>query len=336
MEIEDVERKARSSSVTTAQLQKIFSDVSEQVTGNSLTGPTTREYLTDWLKGIRKRNADSTRERYEMTVSVFLKSLGGFADRPLSAVGPKHIEDFLNSRIGEGLAPRTVILDVKVVNTAFRRAEKYGIIIKNPVPAVSLPKEQGSEREVFTPEEVQKLYAAAHSLEWQTCVLLGFFLGARLSDCVHMKWENVRPDEGTIEYEQRKTGKKVTVPMHFNLIEHIRYLSKFGTEGNLCPKLAQKGPGGRRGLSESFKLIVKNAGLDLGVVQGKGIRKFTRRTFHSLRHSFTSALANAGVSEELRMKLTGHTTRDTHSRYTHLEMAALKNAVTAIPLFPNP
>ena len=192
---------------------------------------------------------------------------------------------------------------------------------------------QGSEREVFTPEEVQKLHEAAPTVEWQTLILLGYFLGARLSDCVHMKWDNIHPDKGTLEYEQRKTGKNVIVPMHFNLIEHLNHLSKFGTEGYLCPKLAAKGPGGRHGLSEGFKKIAIRAGLDLGVVEGKGVRRFTKRTFHSLRHSFTSALANAGVSEELRMKLTGHSTRDTHSRYTHLEMAALKNAVTSIPLF---
>lgn len=68
-------------------------------------------------------------------------------------------------------------------------------------------------------------------------------------------------------------------------------------------------------------------------VQGKGTRKFTRRTFHSLRHSFNSALANAGVAEEIRMKLTGHSSKAMNTRYTHLEMGMLKNAVTSLPLF---
>ena len=60
------------------------------------------------------------------------------------------------------------------------------------------------------------------------------------------------------------------------------------------------------------------------IVQGKGTRNFTRRTFHSLRHSFNSALANAGVAEEVRMKLTGHSSKDMNSRYTHLQVEALK------------
>jgi hypothetical protein len=44
-------------------------------------------------------------------------------------------------------------------------------------------------------------------------------------------------------------------------------------------------------------------------------------------------LANAGVAEEIRMKLTGHSSKAMNTRYTHLEVDTLKNAVTALPLF---
>ena len=55
------------------------------------------------------------------------------------------------------------------------------------------------------------------------------------------------------------------------------------------------------------------------------------------RHSFNSALANAGVSEEIRMKLTGHSSKGMNARYTHLEVGTLKTAMTSLPLFgPEP
>src|SRR6185437_12734975 len=111
------------------------------------------------------------------------------------------------------------------------------------------------------------------------------------------------------------------------------FISTFGTDGFLCPKLAGKGTGGRRGLSETFKKIVEKAGLDPMTVKGKGIRKFSKRSFHSLRHSFNSALANAGVPEEVRMKLTGHATPIMNSQYTHLQMDTLKKAVSKMPIF---
>lgn len=64
--------------------------------------------------------------------------------------------------------------------------------------------------------------------------------------------------------------------------------------------MADQGPGGRHGLNERFKRIVRKAELDLQTVQGGGKRKISKRTFHALRHSFTSALANADVPQLLR------------------------------------
>lgn len=43
--------------------------------------------------------------------------------------------------------------------------------------------------------------------------------------------------------------------------------------------------------------------------------------------------ANAGIYEEVRMKLTGHSSKPVHHGYTHLELETLKSAVTALPLF---
>jgi site-specific recombinase XerD len=48
-----------------------------------------------------------------------------------------------------------------------------------------------------------------------------------------------------------------------------------------------------------------------------------------LRHSFTSALANQGVSAEVRMKLTGH--KSIHRGHTHHELEKLRAAVEKIP-----
>jgi len=333
IEFERVERRAKQGALTSAQIKKVLNDVSEKVTGDTLIAPSTEDYLNDWLEGVGARAVPATVERYRNSVKLFVANLGEKARKPITAVTPHDVEAFLTSRLKAGVAPKTAIVDLKTINIAFRRAENYNVIPKNPVVAVRPPKEVCSERDVFTPEDVQKLVRAAPSVEWQTLILLGYFIGARLRDCVQMTWDNVNPESGMIEYVQQKTNKKVSVPMHYNLLEHIHFISAFGTNGLLCPKLASKVTGGRRGLSETFKRIVKKAGLDPMTVQGKGIRKFSKRSFHSLRHSFNSALANAGVPEEVRMKLTGHASPVINSQYTHLQVKTLKDAVTKMPLF---
>jgi integrase len=76
---------------------------------------------------------------------------------------------------------------------------------------------------------------------------------------------------------------------------------------------------------------MRKAGVDSQTVKGAGNQMFSRRSFHALRHSFTSALANQNVSSELRMKLTGHKTEGEHRKYTHHEMDNLRAAVKKIP-----
>ena len=63
---------------------------------------------------------------------------------------------------------------------------------------------------------------------------------------------------------------------------------------------------------------------------GKG-RTTSSLSFHSLRHSFVSALANAGVARELRQKLSGHSDERSHARHTHHELETLRAAVAKLP-----
>jgi integrase len=51
---------------------------------------------------------------------------------------------------------------------------------------------------------------------------------------------------------------------------------------------------------------------------------------HSLRHSFASMLADAGIAEDVRRKLTGHSSSLVHAKYSH-HTTALKTAIELLP-----
>ena len=124
-----------------------------------------------------------------------------------------------------------------------------------------------------------------------------------------MQWDGVDLAGGTLTYTQAKTGEKVTVPLHPDLLARLNKLA--GTdkpEVFIMPQLASQRVSGRRGLSETFKKIMRKAGLDLQTVKGTGKRMFSKRTFHALRHTLHFAMANKDVSPEVRMELTGHKT----------------------------
>ena len=335
MELEKVERMAKEGNAGTFQFQAVVSKVAKEINGDGLPSPSIQTYLHDYLDLVRRNCAPTTLERYQNTVRLFLEHLGKIASQPVRNVSPVLIERFLHHRMDSGSAPKTAIVDIKTLSSAFKRAERLGYLDRNPAPAVALPKSTSSERMAFTIEEVEQLVAGAPNLDWQTLILLGFYSGARLGDCVVMTWDNVDIAKGVIVFLQKKTDKLVIVPMHVRLIKHLHHLSTTNVDGPLCPTLFAKTPGGKHGLSEGFKRVMKRSGLELMTVKGKGARNFSKRSFHSLRHGFASALANAGVSEEIRMKLTGHRSSDIHQKYTHLNTAPLKEAIDSLRSSPN-
>ena len=64
--------------------------------------------------------------------------------------------------------------------------------------------------------------------------------------------------------------------------------------------------------------------------EGKG-RATNSKTFHALRHTFISSLANAGVPPDIRQKLAGHADPKVHESYTHHEMETLRGAIAMLP-----
>jgi integrase len=105
----------------------------------------------------------------------------------------------------------------------------------------------------------------------------------------------------------KKTGKRVVLPMHGDLAIWLSQRPRGIGKAPIFPSLACQPLNGGSGLSAQFRAIVARAGIVGRVVtrQGKG-RSTNSKTFHGLRHSFISQLANAGVAPEIRQKLAGH------------------------------
>ena len=162
----------------------------------------------------------------------------------------------------------------------------------------------------------------------------GFYLGARLQDVANMRWESVDLQEQLISFRAGKTGENVTVPMHSDLHAYLLELpAPDNSKAFLFPSLAGKRTSGRSGLSMAFGRIMQKARVKREVIRertGKG-RTINALSFHSLRHSFNSIMANAGVSQEVRQKLTGHSSPEVNKRYTHHELEPLRDAIAKIP-----
>jgi integrase len=187
-----------------------------------------------------------------------------------------------------------VKLDLKLVRGVLNTARRQALILHNPAEAVDLPLVKGNERDVFTSGDIQALLAVAPP-DWKTAILLGYYAGPRLGDVVSLTWKNVELADGVIFYAQGKTGKKVTVPLHADLEEHLLRIAGDKPSGFLCPSLGEVKIGGRSGLSRQFADLMAQAGIDQRQIPSSKNRMFSQLSFHSLRHSFASNLANLGI-----------------------------------------
>jgi integrase len=325
---------AKADTLTEAQARSILGGILERcATGESFRCPSTGQFFKDWLAIKETSKAEGTSANYDFIVRQFLAHLGDRATaRPLTSLTPRQVQGFIEARAKSGLSASTVQTSGKVIRTVLNRARRQGLVAVNVAEAVDLPKADTVERGSFTPAEVKLLVDEAEG-EWKTLITLAYYTGARLRDCCRMTWESVDLVKGTLTFTQGKTGKPVIAPIHPSLEAHLSKLASCDkAEKHLMPGMADKATGGNNGLSTAFKRIMRKAGVDSQPVErDEGVRTLSRRTFHALRHSFTSALANAGVAPELRMKLTGHKTEAIHAGYTHHELETLRAAITKLP-----
>jgi integrase len=161
--------------------------------------------------------------------------------------------------------------------------------------------------------------------------LAGYYTGARLSDLSNLHWNAIDLNNRLITFTASKTKKTVTIPLHTELERHLLKSPGVG-RAFVFPSLAGKGTGGKLGLSGQFAAIMARASIEGKITrhtaQGRANNSLS---FHSLRHSFNSVLANAGVAQEIRQKLTGHASAEMNMRYTHHELQPLRAAIAAMP-----
>ena len=335
-EVERAANQSRRGLLTEAQARKIVGDIVEYSTGEPMQFYTTAEWLRHWVKGKSEAKSPGTAVRYNGIIEDFIRFLGKRSALNLSHLTVRDIHSYRTKLKESGLAPNTCNFAVKPISGALNAALKQGLITTNPATAIeSLPNEQ-SEKTPFTQQQIKKLSTVSPP-EWKLAILFGYCTGLRLSDIANMTWNAVDFEKGIIQIVPKKTRnirKVVFIPIHPQLKDALLDVAgQDDPEAPILPTLAGKQTGGELGLSQTFAGLMEKAGIDPQPYrkgEGKG-RTMNRLSFHSLRHSFNSMLANKGIAGEVRQQLTGHSSDAMNQKYTHLELERLREAVSVIP-----
>jgi integrase len=327
---------ARKGTITEAQTRKVLNEILETATGEPMHFATVRDFFTDWLKDKEGAKKTRTSQKYAPLTATFLSSLGKRAQLSLAAIGPTDLRSWRSSLEKKGLSAATVNGSVKIISSAFEKARRLGYIQANPCLGLeSLKDEEKGERDCFTNEQIKALLRAAEGTDWEGAILAGINSGLRRGDLTNLVWESIdtaNDDVWFLKVKTSKTGKAVLVPIHPDLRRWLERRPRGVGKAPVFPSLAGKSGSGKSGISMQFKRIMERAGVKGRVLRnGKGAGRTTSSlTLHSLRDTFISRLANAGVAEDVRMKLVAHQTKSIHRGYTHLETEVFKSAVFSI------
>jgi integrase len=309
----------------------------ERTIGEPLHFRTAREYLTEWIESKKNETELRAYLKYRQIVDEFLAHVGVKADRLLREITPADVRSWRDALKRKGLSVPTVNHAIKILRMPFKAAHDAGYIDINPNTKNTVrplkDEARNVSKDVFTPEQVTALTEIAPSEDWKGAILCGYYTGLRLRDIADLQWSAINEPLDTLTVTMRKTGSDVTIPIHSQFGAWLRKQTRGIGKAPVFPTLAGKAGGGKSGLSMAFKRIMER-----GKIKGRLLRDSTGEgrsqsslSFHSLRHSFNSALANAGVSQEIRQKLTGHSSAEMNKIYTHHDLEPLRAAVSVIP-----
>ena len=227
---------------------------------------------------------------------------------------------------------------VCVLREIFRVLASKAGLEDDPWEGVRLRPDDSHSRRELTMDELKRLLEAARKAgeEWHKLLMIGIYTGLRLGDCCSLDWSCVNVAQGVIQLVPRKTKRHhqrmVTIPVHPALGEALVGQQAVNNKaGAVLPRVSEMYGRARWQVSHELTRIFKAAQIVTSVHLDGRNRRTPEATFHSLRHTFVSFAANAGVPLHVVQSIVGHESTAMTRHYYHENLTALKSAVNAIP-----
>lgn len=194
-------------------------------------------------------------------------------------------------------------------------------------------------RRELTAEELARVVAPLEG-EMRILFAIGIYTGLRLGDAVMLSWGAVDLVRGFIQWTPHKTvkhGTVVRIPLFPALAAILSETPQENRLGLVLPRLADEYKDHNQYTSEHVRRVFEQAGIETqsdsdrkNLKTGKP-RKAVDVGFHSLRHTFVSLCANAGVPLHIVQAIVGHTNAAMTAHYFHVSDEALRGAVAVLP-----
>ena len=291
---------------------------------------------------MRRDLASSTLDGKSQVCRMFVEYMGRVFPEVTEVrhVTRFHTENYLNY-LRKDTSASTYNNRLCVLREVHRTIMEKAAAKSNPWEGFPLRPDDSHTRRELTVEELARLVdvATREGPEWRTLFGIAMYTGMRLGDCCKLTWSEVDIVRSIIQKIPEKTkkyrkGRPVTIPIHKVLADLLMQAPVDKRTGYVLPTVgawAASGSSGMGRVHHRIGKIFKNAGIVMSVeVKGRS-HKAPEATFHSLRHTFVSMSANAGVPQHIVQAIVGHESTAMTRHYYHENVAALQQAVEAIP-----
>ena len=187
------------------------------------------------------------------------------------------------------------------------------VLPSNPMTRVPLVPERRLKRPVMSLDEEERLLVATPEY-LRRIAIAALDTGMRRGEILRQRWEDVDLSRKLLAVSKSKTaaGEAREIPLTKRLFDLLTEEPQ--DHGTVFIYHGRPLSWIRKGW--------------LGALKRAGLRHFR---FHDLRHCFNTRLMEAGVLQEVRMALMGHSSgARVHSLYTHIELPVKREAIAKL------
>ena len=240
-----------------------------------------------------------------------------FKGKPLAEISHLDIERYkrdrmaLKTRFDAARKPATVNRDLQQLKTILEMARRTGYIQKNPAREVKLLRHENQRSRYLTDDEETKLmeFFKVYYKNFGNVVIFALNTGMRRGEIDKLDWIDVDFSRLSIYVREPKNCKPRYVPMNDKVAALLHFLGP--KDSGKVFKIA------KQTISEDWVIVKKKLG-------------FEDITFHDLRHTFATRLADAGIDPFTIAEILGHSDLKMTKRYTHSLEINKRRAVEAL------
>jgi len=214
--------------------------------------------------------------------------------------------------------PATVNRRRAFLSGIFSEAERRSYVDRNPVRAATHLPEHNDRLRWLNDTEEERLLGYAPGW-FQSIIQVALHTGMRKGELLRLKWADLDFEQRLVRASHTKNHRVRYIPMNQKLYTLLQSIDHFSGPKGPSPYVFTNPETGSRykALNGTFERTCERAGFD-------------DVTFHTLRHTFASRLAQAGIPLNTIRELLGHGDMKVTMRYAHLAPNNLREAVETL------